>query len=288
MAGSKSPFVVAVVAATVLLSQVSFTLADSSEIEEALMIARAFLSIDEDRDQAAALNKRSSTGRLSVGEIGFDRTSGNWVFLESPTVRLKVSITTKQVVSVLYENERPEEFPSVSSDGRSLSDPDVQAHLVRIEIQSARETAIRYVESHLGVEAFEGVSLVREGLVERGSFFVYRFVWREPVNEDGFALGMKLVEVTVNPTSGGVSTFRYLVTEAPRQTTITADQCRAIVEGRFGLLADFSIERMALGMLRERQGSTIPVWAVTYSSTGPGGVRTNGCYLNANSGEFLD
>lgn len=260
--------------------------AKSERLANALQSAAQFAEIDSRRDDEEKIDGILSSLRL--GDEGFDKTNGEWVLVYSPELMMKVVISDGKVAWALFVTETPEEYALLDENRHPIPQNELRKMAVSVSLSEAEHEASRFVRDHVGQNALDGLSLVRNELVSRGSHFAYYFVWREKQTEEGTAVGMRLFSVTVNPRSGKVAEFLRSDSSVDREVSIDAEQCRQRVSTKFGHLEGFRIERVSLVTLKHPDREDQPVWAVSYSYESLTGRRSNACYVDATTGELLD
>ncbi len=276
--------VTAVAASTFVFGDTSVS---ASSIVDSVNLAMDFLEADLSLPSDGAAENPPA---LKIEGSGFDRTNGSWTMVASRAVKIKVSNTQQRVVSMENLTVKPKEVSVEDLSGRSRTLQEIQDLVVEVPLEAARSRAIQYASIHIGEEEVEGLRRVSDGLVSRGSHLVYRFAWREPLDEHGVARGMKAVSVEIDPTSGEVLRFRHLVSRVDGDQPIVVEQteCRQIVESEFGHLDGFKIVQMVLvSLFFETDAKSVPAWAVGYDFVGPMGPRIGACYVDAMTGDVL-
>ena len=254
--------------------------------EDPVALAKEFLEADLSSRPGGGSKELSV---LTTGGSGFDRTNGSWTFVESPSVRIKVSTTQQRVVAMDNLAVSPREVAVEDANGRTRSPEEMRGMVVQVPVEVARDRGVEYANRHIGKETMGGLSISADGLVSRGSRFVYRFAWRTTLDEDGVAFGMETVSVEIDPTSGEVLRFRNLVSKVDEDQPIAieATRCRRIVESDLGHLEGFKVTQMVLVSLLEEDSTSVPAWAVGYEFVGPMGRRPGACYVHAMTGKLL-
>jgi hypothetical protein len=253
--------------------------------ESVLAIAARFIDVDMRRSGATVDNK--STEGLTVDRTGFDRTNGNWVVVRGADMVVKVATDRNEVSWAEYLSEKPDEFAAVDGNGRPVTFDEIRDEVVAVALDEAENEARAFLDAHFGKDVFDGLDLVRNQLVNRGSRVVYVFVWREKTDANGVALGMRSLTVEVNAKTAHVVRFSSSVSEVTRSVDVSADQARTIVLRNLQHLGGVEIHHLALVELKNTDRNGQPVWAVQYSYEGISGGHDGICYVNADTGDVI-
>jgi len=173
--------------------------------EAEILILRHFL--ENVHDFLGAKSGSRSYGQLVSGKQFFSHITGEVSEVGGPRYLAFVSLTDFEVTYFLNREERLDSFPSADRDRDPMSAVHAQVGLVLVTEEEASDIASRFLKVAVGNSELGDLCQVSGGLRDRGSYFVYSFVWNECVDEEGNATHLSRVIVELNPKNGRVISF---------------------------------------------------------------------------------
>jgi hypothetical protein len=218
----------------------------------------------------------------NIGLVRFNRFNGYLVQLSAGEISFTVALDNPEVIS-MYNRKSRILAP--------VCDTATEKHTGLIGIESARSSAMRFLQYHRRAELVAGLTSSQPRLECMGSELYYKFNWHEKYDENNVAGSLINVTVFVNPVDGAVSTFHCSVSRPPVQPEVDPTRCEQIVDRAkvFGGVA--RVLKMALFADHQKDGKVGATWAVWMSSDAKSGNEPSAdrvVFVDATTGDLLE
>lgn len=224
--------------------------------------------------------------RLRFQRPEFNPTHGRTQRMVSDQFTASVAVDLGMVSSIHFLEEQPPAFASGGPDRELVKAR--KAESVKVELDQARTAATNFIAEHVGLDALSGLTLAREGLVDRGAELSYSFLWSNPRDAQGVRWGLQRIVVDVNPTTGGVFFYSRIESPVRGNPEISIEQCREIaLRHLVGQGIDPEIEGISYRESRLENGGVLPVWGVRFTNRGQLFASSEGISIHAVTGEVL-
>ena len=244
--------------------EVAYADLSDTERKHARSAASAFL-LKEFPAEADTLSKSVEVD-LEIEEQKFNPTFGRTVILVTPEPHsiLTVDLIEGRVVAAYFPSKAPRSMASITMEQSAVPRERLFEELVNCKEVTAFEAATGFLFRHFGSAVLDDLVSVDSGLDFHGSFFVYRYSWRESTDENSVALNFESIRVEVDPGSCEVFRFSRIAIVPSRRPMISAREAGEAVL-RFNRERQFSdMERTCLIELLREDGAPIPAWVISY------------------------